>query len=1687
MPIAVGDGPITSPRYEQHLALDGAGRIHVAIGSIIHHWGDALPFDVHGRLVLSYNDVAWWDQGIPFTAGGFVAVQEEAVDWIDQGVGFTNTGHMSVGVEGTVIPGEYFQYYTTDPGTTGSTVAGVGLFPMVSQVAVQLVFIMKQNWGDIGPDLQQIFGFGDPPPTFGFRTITDKGVGGFRTAFNDPDNTPAGQIDHPGNPQIGDVVDIRYQIDLTDTRGWIDKANLDTDPFTEFSRTLNSWDFDDTYARLLAIRFVQPDPTDTEILAWPEYTAPLPVWGTIPNQFNYQYQLPDTLDVTPYVSGPIGAWALVAPVPAGFTIDQDGIITCAGAAAADHTIVVRAVSTDYTTADATFQWEVELGNVPSWTPIPDQTDRVNELPKTLDIKPYVASDSGPILDYLLDSPPAGFSISGGVITAAAGTAVAAHGVTVRATNGVGASDDTFTWNVLQELIPPVWSTVPGQVDIQSDLPKTLDVSPYVTSNAGALTNWVLITPPTGFTIDQSGVVTAGASAALATHTIVVQVENDVDNSSTSFLWAVNEELLAPIWNPVPAKTTAENLLPTTYDVAPYVTSNSGALTGWSLTTPPTGFTIDGNGVITAAAGTAVSVHALTVEVTNDTGTTPSAPFNWEITLFYLVPQWSVIPNQSDGDDTLPVAVDISGYVSSNSGALTNWSIVTPITGFSISASGVITVAAGTAPASHSVTVRVENNEGPADSAAFTWDILSVLEAPVWSTIPAQSDGDDTLPQTLDVTPYVTTNNGALTAWTLVTPPAGFTIDGAGTITVAPGTAVDTHAITVRVSNDSGPSDSAAFNWQILSVISAPVWAAIPAQSNTSSELPATLDVTPYVATNSGALTGWALVAPPTGFSIDGAGTITVAGGTASAVYPITVSVSNDEGPSDSAPFNWTLSDALVVPQWSTIPNQTHGEDVLPQTLDVSAYVTTNDGPLTGWSLVAQPAGFSIDGAGVITVAAGTAPNAGYSITVRVSNNSGPNDSAAFTWTVNSVFLPPQWSTIPPRDDDEDTLPQTYDISSYVTSNHGALGVWLLDTPPAGFSLDQAGVITVQDLQPPDVYALTVTVQNSSGTEPSDPFNWTINSVYVVPQWTTVPDQSDDEDTLPQALDLKPYVSSNHGPLTDWALVSPVTGFSIDSNGVLTVAVDTAPNAGYSIQIQVTNTSGTALSNIFSWEIGSVYLVPQWSTIPAQATEEQLLPVVLDAKPYVTTNHGALTNWSLVAPPGGWTIDSNGIITVAAGRPVASNSITVRVDNSSGPANSAAFDWDILEEPLVPQWSTIPGRQTRENLLPQNYDVSSYVTSNSGSLTGWALVAPPTGFSISGAGVITAAAGTTLASHSLTVRVSNNEGPADSASFIWEIQEELLPPQWSTVPAKQDRINILPQNYDMNPYVTSNSGALTLWALDSAPAGFSINASSGVITATAAAGVAVHQLQVSVSNSTGSNSSNLFNWEIQEELLTPQWSTIPNQTHVADQLPQTLDTSAYVTTNSGPLTTWSLVGSPTGFAIDQSGVVTAQAGAPQQVNVLTVRVFNDEGGDDSEPFNWTIESPATGQYYHEFNADLDASFWTFSRPSTQTSLDAGNVARRTVANNIPAYPGCGWSGSIFTPNTGFRGILIEPAATNQFWWSTKFDPAADVDFKWTSDWVGKCPTTGSPKESVMHTWTGNVEATLSMDVDPTENP
>lgn len=105
------------------------------------------------------------------------------------------------------------------------------------------------------------------------------------------------------------------------------------------------------------------------------------------------------------------------------------------------------------------------------------------------------------------------------------------------------------------LQPPTWTTIPAQ-NTSNSIARTLDVTPYASSSAGGLSNWALVNPPVGFSINSAtGVITCAPATEPNTYAITARVaNNDGATSSAPFAWTVNAAVLSSDYTAVGTTT-----------------------------------------------------------------------------------------------------------------------------------------------------------------------------------------------------------------------------------------------------------------------------------------------------------------------------------------------------------------------------------------------------------------------------------------------------------------------------------------------------------------------------------------------------------------------------------------------------------------------------------------------------------------------------------------------------------------------------------------------------------------------------------------------------------------------------------------------------------------------------------------------------------------------------------------------------------------------------------------------------------------------------------------------------------------------------------------------------------------------------------------------------------------------------
>ena len=91
----IGVGELVDPIKFGALNCSATGAIYAVSNGTIDHYADGLPFNLHGRLVITESPVEYVDQGTPFSSTGAVCIAQTATDYVDQGHAFDTTGNMT--------------------------------------------------------------------------------------------------------------------------------------------------------------------------------------------------------------------------------------------------------------------------------------------------------------------------------------------------------------------------------------------------------------------------------------------------------------------------------------------------------------------------------------------------------------------------------------------------------------------------------------------------------------------------------------------------------------------------------------------------------------------------------------------------------------------------------------------------------------------------------------------------------------------------------------------------------------------------------------------------------------------------------------------------------------------------------------------------------------------------------------------------------------------------------------------------------------------------------------------------------------------------------------------------------------------------------------------------------------------------------------------------------------------------------------------------------------------------------------------------------------------------------------------------------------------------------------------------------------------------------------------------------
>jgi hypothetical protein len=943
---------------------------------------------------------------------------------------------------------------------------------------------------------------------------------------------------------------------------------------------------------------------------------------------------------------------------------------------------------------------------------------------------------------------------------------------------------------------------------------------------------------------------------------------------------------------------------------------------------PDGLSIDAStGVISGtltyqAAEDSGGATAVTVVVDTNQGGSATASFTWTIN---DTPRLPTLTNPGSQTTAAGGTVSLQVVGSQPDGDALAYDATGLPPGLSIdSTSGLIsgTIPADTvlsAPASVTVTVTDESLNTPLTaSQTFSWTVTSTNQAPVLT-----NPGDQTSAAGDMVSLAVAASDadGDTLTYTATGLPAGLSIDaGDGTITgtIANSAASATpYSVTVMAS-DGQSSSSQTFNWTVGAV-------SLLSPGNQTSTDGDTVSLT-LAASDAGGLTlTYSASGLPTGLSVNSSSGVisgTIAN-TANSGSPFSVTVTASDGSSSaSQSFTWTVARLTL----NNPGNQQNAED---DTVSLQLSTTDVNGTPT-YSATGLPAGLSISSSGLIsgTIGASSSGSSPYHVTLTATDG-GSTSSQSLVWTVTPrVILSNPGAQSSAEGDSVSLAVQAHDAGN-ATLTYSATGL------PTGLSINStSGVIagTVPaGASAGSPYHVTVTAGDGTSSS-SKSFAWAVGVVSMA----APADQTNvDGDSVSLALQ-----GSYHGAGSlSYSATNLPPGLTINSStGAISGTIGGSADTNSPYAVTVTATAGAnSSSQTFNWTVTSLVAVDTVSNQTNAVGDAVSLAVsATDAD-----NH-SLT-YSATGLPAGLSINSStGVIsgTVASGAETGSPyNVTVTAADGASSA-SQVFGWTAAHCALSNPGAQSSAAGASITLALQGRDAD-------GDPVTFSATGLPPGLTLnSGTGVISGTLPSTPGTYQVTATASDGTA-STSQTFVWKVAGVAV-----TAPANQT--NTEGNTVSLQVSATTSSGTLT-YSASGLPDGLSINAATGLISGTIAAGAASSSpLTVKVAASNGSvSASQTFTWTV-----NPRISLVnPN-----DQINTEGDTATLQINASEPGATlqYSAANLPSGLSIDSStGLISGTVAAGDATSSpfdVTLGV-SDGTYSSSQIFIWNVK-PAT---------------------------------------------------------------------------------------------------------------------------------
>ena len=323
------------------------------------------------------------------------------------------------------------------------------------------------------------------------------------------------------------------------------------------------------------------------------------------------------------------------------------------------------------------------------------------------------------------------------------------------------------------------------------------------------------------------------------------------------------------------------------------------------------------------------------------------------------------------------------------------------------------------------------------------------------------------------------------------------------------------------------------------------------------------------------------------------------GADTSSPYTVLVTVTDNGSPNESAnvSFTWNVYLPNNAPAVATVDNQTN---TVADSVSLQVLASDTDGDTLTYSATGLPDGLFINtSSGLISgnIASEADTSSPYSVTVTVTDNGIPNESAntSFTWSVDGINNAP---SILPVSDKFNT------VGDVVSLQMNAADLDLEDTLsysaanlPAGLSIDPSsglisGVIAAgADASSPYTVLVTVTDNGSPQESANTSFAWTVNAEGPSNNAPTLTPIASQTNTVADSVSLQVIANDADGDALSYSAPNLPDGLSISSSGLITgiIATNAELNSPYEITVTVTDNGepNKSAETVFVWNVDAL--------------------------------------------------------------------------------------------------------------------------------------------------------------------------------------------------------------------------------------------------------------------------------------------------------------------------------------------------------------------------------------------------------------------------------------------------------------------------------------------------------------------